>query len=374
MKKHLIPFALVFFLSAALGLHSCSKESNGEGETIIPDNFDRQAMLADWADKMIIPAYESYLEKLQLLSQAKDAFIAGPDATTLSHLRINWKEAYRSWQRVSMFEIGKAESLALRNYSNIYPTSIEKINVNVKAGNYNLDLPSNFDAQGFPALDYLLYGIGESEQEILDSLSLQTYAIYLSDVVDRLNTLTAQVVDDWKGDYRETFINNDGSSATSSVDKMVNDFLFYYEKFLRAGKIGIPAGVFSGTPNSLLVEAPYSGEFSKQLFDASFLAVQDFFNGKSLDGTTSGESLSSYLDYLNTLVEREDLSTMINNQWNVAESKAVGLKPNLKEQVEENNIKMLEVYDELQKVVVMLKVDMLQAMNIRVDFVDADGD
>ena len=35
---------------------------------------------------------------------------------------------------------------------------------------------------------------------------------------------------------------------------------------------------------------------------------------------------------------------------------------------------MLETYDELQKAVVLLKVDMLQVLNIKVDFVDADGD
>jgi len=35
---------------------------------------------------------------------------------------------------------------------------------------------------------------------------------------------------------------------------------------------------------------------------------------------------------------------------------------------------MLSTYDGLQKNVVLLKVDMLQALNINVDFVDADGD
>ena len=50
--------------------------------------------------------------------------------------------------------------------------------------------------------------------------------------------------------YRDEFVNKDGSTATSSVNKLVNDYLFYYEKFLRAGKIGMPAGVFSGDPLS----------------------------------------------------------------------------------------------------------------------------
>lgn len=35
---------------------------------------------------------------------------------------------------------------------------------------------------------------------------------------------------------------------------------------------------------------------------------------------------------------------------------------------------MLQTYDELQKNVILMKVDMLQALNINVDYVDADGD
>ena len=40
----------------------------------------------------------------------------------------------------------------------------------------------------------------------------------------------------------------------------------------------------------------------------------------------------------------------------------------------EDNTKMTNAYDALQTVVVLLKVDMLQAFNISVDYVDADGD
>ena len=35
---------------------------------------------------------------------------------------------------------------------------------------------------------------------------------------------------------------------------------------------------------------------------------------------------------------------------------------------------MLNTYNELQRNVILMKVDMLQAMDISVDYVDADGD
>jgi hypothetical protein len=42
--------------------------------------------------------------------------------------------------------------------------------------------------------------------------------------------------------------------------------------------------------------------------------------------------------------------------------------------MEENNLQMLAAYDELQKVVVLLKTDLLINLSIVVDYVDADGD
>jgi hypothetical protein len=50
------------------------------------------------------------------------------------------------------------------------------------------------------------------------------------------------------------------------------------------------------------------------------------------------------------------------------------LDDNFVKQMEENNLQMLAAYDELQKVVVLLKTDLLINLSIVVDYVDADGD
>ena len=50
------------------------------------------------------------------------------------------------------------------------------------------------------------------------------------------------------------------------------------------------------------------------------------------------------------------------------------LDSNLVSQVESDNSEMLLTFDELQKAVILLKVDMLRAISINVDYVDADGD
>jgi hypothetical protein len=73
-------------------------------------------------------------------------------------------------------------------------------------------------------------------------------------------------------------------------------------------------------------------------------------------------------------LDRNDLVNLINNQLDEARAKISILDDNYFDQINTDNKKMTEAYDALQTVVVLLKVDMLQAFNISVDYVDADGD
>jgi len=50
------------------------------------------------------------------------------------------------------------------------------------------------------------------------------------------------------------------------------------------------------------------------------------------------------------------------------------LSANLMDQIKTDNLKMLETYDALQEIVLLLKVDMMKTLNIQVDYIDADGD
>jgi hypothetical protein len=366
MKKFTSLFLMLAFVVA------CS--SSEDDPTEVADNFDRNAMLVNWADNIIIPSYEAYGSAVSDLKVASDAFNAQPDLTGLSVVREKWLEAYLAFQQVSIFEIGPAETISLRNYTNIYPADANEIEGFVASNDFNLSLPSTNDAQGFPALDYMLYGTASTDAEILDKLSTANYSNYLDALVTRLQSMSELVRNEWQGSYRDAFVANNGSTASSSVNKLMNDFLFYYEKSLRAGKIGIPAGVFSGSPLSDRVEGLYSKSYSKQLFNTALEATIDFFIGKHHGSTVNGSSIEGYLEYLSEINNTEDLSLSIRNQFAAAKAMAQQLNDNFFEQVETDNSKMLQTYDELQKNVILMKVDMFQKMNVRIDYVDADGD
>lgn len=366
-------FILIFITTVVLMTSSSCGDKN-DTNPIFTDNFDRKEMLTHWADEIILPAYTNYVNQTEQLVSAKNLFKDNPDNNNFNNLKAAYLKAYESWQQVAMFDIGAAEQIGLRNFTNVYPTDTTAIQANIQSQNYNLELPSNFDTQGFPALDYLLYGTADDDSGILLQLSNPDQVQYLNDLINRIHSLSTQVLADWTSGYRDEFINNSGSSGTASVDKLVNDYLFYFERFLRAGKVGIPAGIFTGNTLSNTVEAPYSSIYSKEFFNIALASFIDFYNGTSYDSATTGPSLKDYLLYVQEQNNTEDIASSIEQQLAIAQNASEILSDSFKEQIENDHTKMLQVYDELQKVVILLKVDMMQALNIQIDYVDADGD
>lgn len=360
----------------AVIVFACSSDSDSPEED--QDSFDRGAMLANWADNIIIPSYSSFNSKANNLKTAASTFTTSPSEENLQSLRIVWEDAYLSFQTVSMFEIGKAEELRYREHLNIYPTNTSEIESNISSGNFDFTPTTSFDAQGFPALDYLLNGLAETDSEIVDfyisNPNAENYKMYLNKLAENISQLTNEVLSNWNNGFRDDFVANTSSSASGAVDKLTNDYIQYFEKSLRAGKVGIPAGVFSGDPLPENVEAFYKKDISKKLLLKAITASQDFFNGKSFSGSSNGQGFKTYLDYLNTIKNGENLSGLLNEQFTSAKNKANELDNNFVDQIQTDNSKMLASYDELQRVVILLKVDMIQAMNISIDYVDSDGD
>ncbi|SDE06843.1 Imelysin [Pricia antarctica] len=370
---------LIWACSSDNGSGSGMSDDVDPGPGPTAETFARGPMLANWADNIIIPAYTDFSERLSGLSAELEAFKAESSEANLVALRNAWLEAYKAWQHIDMFEIGPAEAVGLRLNLNSYPSDTTIIESYASKGTYDLKLPSNRVAKGFPALDYLINGLGESDTIIVAKLGSETakttYIAYMDAVLKDMRELSDQVLSEWQQGYRDTFVNNEGASATASVDRFVNDYIFYYEKFLRAGKMGIPLGVFSGNTLPGNLEGYYDNDISKVLFLESLNVSQDFFNGKHFASDAKGESLAAYLDALNAIKGGEDLKKIINDQFDTAREQVTALGT-FREEIENNDppSNMLLAYDEVQRIVPLLKVDMVSAMSISIAYVDSDGD
>lgn len=374
-KKHFILLALTAVLWAC----------GGNGETTDPPapvdkDKDRQVLLTHLADNIIIPAYGNFKAKLNLMVSNADAFTTKPDQTTLTAFRTSWVEAYTEWQKVELFDFGPAERQTLRNFFNIYPANEKAINNNIADPTANLEVPASFAQQGFPALDYLINGLGSTDAAILAFYTSAPDAAkriaYVKRLTSRMTTLLDKVTSEWTT-YRETFTTKTGLDIGSPTSLMVNGFVLHYERFIRSGKFGIPSGaMLNGVVSAEKVEAFYKKDLSRTLAQTAHQAVIDFFNGKSIKTGAEGPSFKTYLNALGAKDSGtgQSLADIINSQFNVSKGKMETLKPNLYEEVKTNNQAMIAVYTEMQKVVRMLKVDMTSAMSITITYTDNDGD
>ena len=344
-----------------------------DGSCVYGDDFSKSSMLINWYDNIIIPAHNEFYTKLNELKIAVDFFISSPNINTLQNTTDAWLLSYKYWQHIEMFDIGIAEVINFKNKMNVYPTDVDLINLNISNGTYDLNNNNNFDARGFPAIDYMLHGLEEDPENIVNTfISNPSFQTYLVDLIDNMIYNTELVLNDWINN-KQSFVSSTENTATSSINKIANDFIYFFEKGLRANKIGIPAGRYSSDPLPNTVEAYYKQDVSKELASEALRAAKNFFVGNHFEFNKSNSSGFSFNDYLIDL-NNNNLVSLIISQFDDAESKINQLDDNFINQIQMNNTQMLYAFDALQQLVVSFKVDMLQALGISVDYIDADGD
>ncbi|WP_460983905.1 imelysin family protein [Spirosoma fluminis] len=366
-------------------LWACS--SNDNTNTVTPTDptdqasSDRKVMLTNIADNIIIPSYANFKTKFDLMLTKSDAFAAKPDKASLTDFRQAWADAYTEWQKVELFDVGPAEQYTLRYFFNIYPTDAAGIETYVAAGTGTFDVPASYPKQGFPALDYMINGLGNTDEAILAKYTTAADAAkriaYLKRLTGQMNDMFTKVNSEWTSGYRDTFINCTALNAGCSTSKLVNGYVLHYERYIRSGKIGIPSGAMTnGTPAPEKVEAFYRKDMSLTLAKTAHQAFVDFFNGKSVKTGQEGPSLKTYLNGLGAKDSRTGtaLADILNTQFAASAQQLNTLKNTLYDEVKTNDAAVVQVYTEMQKVVRMLKVDMTTAMSITITYTDNDGD
>jgi len=359
---------LSLLLILAIFVGACSS-TNSDNET----NFDRAAMLENYGNNIIVPAFEDMQEATNELKTAAQNFETERTVQQLENLQNQLKQTRLAWQEVSPFQFGPAESILLRASLNIYPVDTDKVQNNVSSGDYSFGTIDSRDATGLPSLGYLLHGVGETQEEILTMYTADADAenrmTYLLENINFIKEKVDTATEEWqssRGDYIGMFLSeeNSGTDVGSSLAMLINSYVQHYEKFLRDGKIGIPAGVRSaGKRRPMTVEAYYGG-YSLELANANLQQIERIFTGAESRG------LDDNIEALGA----GDLSDEIKSQISDAQSALEQLSDPLSQQIEENNDPVLTAHNELQGLVSLLKADMTSILGITITFQDTDGD
>ncbi|MGY5351009.1 imelysin family protein [Wenyingzhuangia sp. IMCC45533] len=370
---------------------------NNDSESGPVDNFNRTTLLNTWVNNIIIPSFEDLSAKLTELKTSQNNFSANPSISGLQDLREKTIAVQKVWQHVAVFEFRKAEELNYRLFMNSFPVDFETsvnnsiedddtIKTNLQSGkDVNFLLTQRADEQGLPALDYLLNGLADTDASILalftakpENTEKSHHLNYLEKVIDRMISLTNDVQAFWIKDGASIAADG-GSSAGSSLNKMINDYIVYVERAFREAKIATPSGKRDGVVNPSAVESFYSSENSKLFYLEAFKAVQNVYFGNSYTDGTEGIGIDDYLIELNTIPMGKDvlLNDIIKEQLDAISEQNTNLENDFVSQIKSGPVGVntfLTTFNTIQEYVLLLKVNTLSATNIAVDTVDSDGD
>ena len=362
---------LALLVPGILVLTSGCDDDSGPGVDYTESRLELAQTLAE---NFIVPGYEQLESDITELRDATADFVEGPNAPRLLLIKDFLRKTRITWQTVAPFQFGPTGDVALRRELNTYPIDETKILDNIESGDYTLGSIDNIGAEGFPAIEYMLEGLGESNSDVVAIYKDDVkYGEYLTALIERVLTVSGVVVNAWSptgATYFHVFTGESaaGTDVGSALSLVVNAYEFHLQRFVRDGKIGIPAGVRSaGVPRPSSIEAFYGG-YSTQLLDVSLRSMKDIYTGTS--DSSDDYSLEDYL----VTIGFEDLAREINVQFDEVIDMAALLNDPLDQEIENDNQKVVDVFLEIQKLVPLIKSDMASAMGVIITNQDADGD
>jgi predicted lipoprotein len=365
IRLQFVPILMGMMLLAA----SCKDKTD-------PTEYDRTALTANLGERVIVPAYDQLQDKVDLLRNGSADFRLAKDQVSLDSLQSRFETAWLAWKACSAFEFGPAATASLRSVLNTFPCDTLQIHNNFTSGAYDLNQAVNLDARGFQALDFLLHGLGSGDAAILNRYQSPSdsskLAEYLEAVVSDIQAQVSNVRQAWNSGYLATFKASLGTDVGSSTSMLVNELNRDLE-IIKTASIGIPLGKQTfDSPLPEKVEALYS-EISIELANAELEGLELLFEGQK-DGSAEGYGLREALNAVEALYNGENLGDAIHNQFQTAKAAVASIPGPLSVAVVTSRVPIEAAYNEIQKLVILLKTDMASALSILITYTDADGD
>ncbi len=347
---------------------------NDNKEQSLSKKFDRSAMLTQYANNIIVPAYEQALNAVLELETAVSEFTNSKTTSDLIKARNKWQQAALVWQHANAFNFGPAGEVNIQKSLNEEIATFPVSKTATEGFISNKDtLFNNFsrDTRGYFAVEYLLFDENTADIDVINKFTQNPWRIhYLKACVTQLKIRLQKVVTEWNI-YKSNFIQNNGTDIGSSTSYLYNEFLKSFES-LKNYKLGIPLGRRPGqtAPIPENVEAYYSG-YSAVLAKEHWQSIQNIWEGKALNGTVG----IGFKAYLESAEGGKDLIVLTQQQVLNTQIAFMALpEGKLTDAIKTQYPKVDAVHTELQKLTRFYKSDLSSLIGIAVTYSSGDGD
>lgn len=363
----IFPLATLAVVAGILLVPSCKKDCKTS------QCFDRKTMLTDISTQVILPAFADFNTRSQTLHEQSIEFYNNPTEAQLLLLQDTWRQTAYAIKRVELFQTGPMTTGMYYPSIDFWPVrtnDVENYISNTTNFSSNDLTTKGSTVKGSPVIEYLIFDRAGGNSAVLAKFTTATDAgkrkDYLIALTQNLNTQAAALYSLWNTSYQYTFASKDGTDIQSSANSLVNDILAL-EDYAKGMKIGYPAGKKDGNLYPENVEA-YQSEESIRFVEENLDVLEQTFTGGS------GQGLDDYLNFVGAEDNGTLLSDKIVAQFAVCNSKCQAINVPLSDAVTQQPSQVTELYNELQKLLVYLKVDMVNNLGITLTLNDNDGD
>ncbi|MEO1436147.1 MAG: imelysin family protein [Bacteroidota bacterium] len=355
------PTAVLVVLVSSMIFTACGDEEEPDDQG--PTETDFTNLLTNQVDNVIIPSVEDYQQAMLELDNAVAEFSNDLSQANLSFLRTVYLNAYLKYQAVAVHNYFATTNQGLVLNTNLYPVDVDLLENLIESESYNFNTTAQQRANGFPAMDYLLFGPSDVLTYFNDDSKILAF---LNALIDDMKVRADAIASTWKGDLRDNFIGNGGTALGSSISVQLNESLLYYEIHIRENKVGIPIGRLGPNDSPIpaddtKIEAFYQsmsdgGEsITLSLLRAAIEEMEDLYLGT----TASGSNGQGYDDLL-IARDQAAIDTDIKAQF-AAIYAEIGSRTSISGDE--------ELYNTVQQLVTLYKSDLFPILNVQ----DADG-
>jgi predicted lipoprotein len=291
-----VPALLPLCVLAAIG---CGGDDSGgdddgtpQADARPPDTFDRQAMVANLAEQILLPTYEAFAARAAELGPAVDAHCAAlggkGEAAARTAAQDAWRAAMLEWQAAEVMLLGPAamDDSALRDVIYSWPvTSTCAVDRAVMERHPDPDayeLSGQLsNRRGLPALEHVLFSTSlehtcpaasppEGWEALAEAERARARCGFAQAAAADLAAQADAVAAGWRADGGN-YVGQLASAGESGSDvdtpqeaaNLISDAMFYIDTETKDMKLGEPAGIADNSCGA--VEEPCAAELESRL-------------------------------------------------------------------------------------------------------------
>lgn len=219
--------SLLSSIAALAALNACADDG-----AATPSGFDDQGILVDYADKVIIPTYQTLATRAQALSVAIATLKTNPTDANLRAARTAWEQTREPWELSEAHLFGPVSANGFDPAMDSWPVERNDLDAVLASNNaltsaFVRNLPET--QKGFHTIEYLLWG--QDANKIASALTSRELE-YLDALATELVTVTMALTTSWTvgfngaAPYRTVFVTaGTGSTAYPSAAAAAQEIL-----------------------------------------------------------------------------------------------------------------------------------------------------